>query len=119
MTQTLVEARLSLKQLRKHRRKLRERLLCQTNCRFDQWSFLYGIKLSKQCPIDCSVRQELEGTMRGKTSIEAMEAYQSQTQTKDAASNRHLLAQTDREIDKLQKLVGGVREAKKAHRHRK
>lgn len=119
MTQTLVEARLSLKQLRKHRRKLREKLLCQTNCKFDQWSFLYGIKLTKQCPIDCPIRQELEGTRRGKTSIEAMEAYQSQPQTNDSVSNRQLLAQTDKEIDKLEKLVGSVSKVKKAQRHKK
>ena len=47
MTKTLVETRLSLKSLRKHRRQLRERLLCQSNCKFDSWSYLYGIKLSK------------------------------------------------------------------------
>lgn len=46
MTKTLLETRLSLKSLRKHRRQLRERLLCQTNCKFDSWSYLYGIRLS-------------------------------------------------------------------------
>lgn len=108
MTKTLLETRLSLKSLRKHRRQLRERLLCQTNCKFESWSYLNGIRLSKQCPIDCPIKQELEGTQHGKTSMDAMEAYQNQDQVKDGDSNRQLLIQTDREINKLEKLVGGA-----------
>lgn len=77
MTKTLLDTRLSLKSLRKHRRQLREKLLCHTNCKFDSWSYLYGIKLSKQCPVDCPLKKEIEGTEAGNTSVEAMDAYES------------------------------------------
>lgn len=39
--------------------------------------------------------------------MEAMEAYQNQEQIKEGDSDRQLLIQTDREINKLEKLVGG------------
>lgn len=106
MTKTLLDTRLMLKSLRKHRRQLREKLLCQTNCQFQSWSYLWGVKLNKQCPIDCPIKQQLEGKNQGQTSVEAMDAYQNHPSVKQMDTNRDLLVQTDKEIDKLEKLIG-------------
>lgn len=95
LTKTLVDTRLSLRSLRKHRRKLREKLLCSTNCQFQSWSYLWGIKLDKQCPIDCPIKAALEGKNQGHTSVEAMDAYQNHPNVKEIGDDKELLIQTD------------------------
>jgi len=110
MTKTLLESRLNLKALRTKRRALREKLLCSTNCQFQEWSYLQGIKLSEQCPMDCPIKQDLEGRLIGRTSVEAMDKYQGHSSIRSVDKNTELLKEADKEIGKIQKFVGDSHE---------
>lgn len=49
-----------LAELRKQRRVTREKILCAENCQLMRWSYLTGIHLNQNCPIDCP-ENELNG----------------------------------------------------------
>ena len=46
-----------MKLLKTKKRQLREKILCAENCEFEKWTFLTGISLNKDCPVDCPVEQ--------------------------------------------------------------
>mgnify|MGYP006105188665 CR=1 FL=1 len=46
-----------MKLLKTKRRQLREKILCAENCEFEKWTFLTGITLNKNCPVDCPVEE--------------------------------------------------------------
>lgn len=101
----LDERKENLKQLKTQRRRLREKLLCSTNCQFERWSFLQGIHLSKQCPVDCPLRKDLQGQMIGRASTQAMDAFFSHPDIAKAPQNAQVLAETDQEIDTQEHLL--------------
>ena len=91
-----------LKELMKQRRQLREKILCGDNCTMEKWSFKTGIHLNQNCPIDCAA-MELNGQMKLKTSIHALELYNSFPEIKDLAANKAELVQVDLKIKYTEK----------------
>jgi hypothetical protein len=83
-----------LTDLRKQRRSYREKILCAENCQFVKWSYMTGIRLSQNCPIDCP-ENELNGQMKFKTSLTAMETFNSYFEIRDLVKNKANLSQLD------------------------
>lgn len=98
-----------LKALKKKRRKLREKLLCSTNCQFSSWSFTQGIILSHSCPSDCSIRTDLQGEFIGKDSTKAMDAYIEHPDVISLEDNQKQLGELDKKIDSIEaKLISSL-----------
>jgi len=76
-----------LVELKRERRLYREKILCADNCQLNKWTFMTGIQLSTACPIDCP-ENELNGQMKFKTSIAALEAYNSYFSIRDLEMNK-------------------------------
>lgn len=90
--------------LKKRRRQLREKVLCAENCKIEKWSFLNGIKLDKHCPSDCPV-YELNGTMAHKSSLIALQKYNSYFEIKDMKKNKKILKGLDYQIAEQEEIV--------------
>lgn len=91
-----------LSELKKQRRLLREKLLCAKNCELQKWTYLTGMSLNPNCPIDCPMN-ELNGQMKFKTSISALEAFNSYFEVRDQAKNKEELQKLDFQIEETNK----------------
>jgi|TARA_B110000285_G_C14847559_1_gene478359 hypothetical protein len=80
--------------LKKERRHYREKILCAENCQFEKWSFLTGISLNENCPVDCPL-STLNGEMKFKSSVAALDAYNSFGEIQDIAQNKKELEKID------------------------
>ena len=90
-----------LQNLKKQRRQLREKILCSDNCQFEKWSFMTGLSLGENCPIDCPVNQ-LSQQFKYKTSKEALEGYNSYFDIRDAEKNKVALSKIDQQIEQYE-----------------
>ena len=97
-------------ELKKERRHLREKILCADNCQMTKWSFMTGIRLNQNCPIDCPIN-ELNGQMKFKTSISALEAYNSYFEIRDLDKNKNELKTLDFKITETSKGYENIKKA--------
>ena len=88
-----------LKILVKRRRQLREQILCADNCSFEKWSYITGVSLSEQCPVDCPVYQ-LQGALDHANSQEALMAFQNSPEILNNNNNKKELSVLDSKVDK-------------------
>ena len=100
--QTNQQAAKQLQSFKLERRHLREKILCAYNCQFEKWSFMTGLTLAENCPVDCPVNQ-LSGQLKYKTSRTALEAYNSYFDIRDFEKNKASLHQIDLKIEQHEK----------------
>ena len=84
--------------MKKRRRQLREQILCSDNCQFEKWSYMTGVQLNENCPVDCPVFA-LQGRMDHHSSAEALSAYNQFPEIKNAEKNKRDLGQLDAQVD--------------------
>jgi hypothetical protein len=63
-----------------------------------------GIQLNQQCPLDCALN-ELKGTMKFKTSLVALEAFNSYFEIRDFDKNKQELKELDYHIKDQENFV--------------
>ena len=83
-----------VKELKTNKRHLREQILCANNCQLEKWSFMTGIQLNANCPIDC-LENELNGQFKYKTSMAALKAFNSYKEIQNLDLNKEILEKID------------------------
>lgn len=93
-----------LADLKKQKKQLSEKVECAEKCQFDKWTYLTGIQLSASCPMDCPLN-EIKGQMKYKTSVAALETYNSYFEIRDIKENKEKLKQLNFQIREQEEML--------------